>query len=635
MSYPPHLFCHSLERTLVAQSKSPEIFRFGAFELDRRNGELRRDGNLLKIQPQPAKVLLVLVRNAGQIVTRQQLVKEVWGSETFVDFEQGLNFAIRQIRAALEDDVDHPRFLETFPKRGYRFTAEVRYESISPDQGSPVQPSALPPSRKWALRPALVVGAVATLSLLVLLGWSYSRRTSSTDNQIHSLAVLPLHNLSGDTDQEYFSRGMTDELITDLAKINQIRVTSHTSVLRYKDSNRPLPEIARELGVDALIEGSVMRSGDRVRITAQLIDARTDQHIWAESYERDFRDVLTLQNDVAQQIATKVGVNLTTREQARLANNRGVDPVAHEAYLKGNFYWNRLTCAGLEKGLESFQLAITRDPNFARAYLGVADTYFTLLDWGCWPPKDDTFAKIQGALRKALELDPDLATAHLLLAKIAFRHDFDWPKAEREYVQTVALDPNVGHDEYAIFLVSMGRQEQGLAEIRKALELDPTSEVTNMVATYVFYLAHQFDQAIAQGKKTLELFPNSAATYHWMGEAYEAKDMNDESIDAYLKAKLYGGQTAEEVAPFRDAYQKSGMLGYWQAQLVSKRTKALGPCWKIIVYRHFREKEETLQLLDWSVQNRCTGLQTMKVDPVYDHIRDDPRFQQLLARLQL
>lgn len=618
---------------MVTASKSPGRVHFGAFELDCLNAELRRDGSLLKLQPQPTRVLVFLVSHAGEIVTRQQLAKEVWGTETFVDFEQGLNFAIRQIRSVLQDDAEHPKFLETLPKRGYRFKAEVLG---APDVESPIPPTLRGSSRNFFLRPGFLALAGGALALLVLLGWSYSRKNNSAgDRQIHSLAVLPLQNLSHDAEQEYFSTGMTDELITDLAKINQLRVISHTSVQRYKDSNRPLPEIARELGVDAIVEGSVLRSGDRVRITAQLIDARTDRHLWAESYERGFRDILTLQNEVAQRIATAVGVSLTAGEQARLAENRPIDPAAHEAYLKGKFYWGRLTCGGVEKGLASFQEAVGKEPNFARAYLGVADSYYVLSDWGCWGQPDEVLAKSRAALQKTLELDPNMADAHVLLAEIAYRQEFNWAKAEREYVQALALDPNGDHSQYAIFLVSMGRKEQGLAEMKRALELDPTSEEMNMLSTYVFYLAHELDQAIAQGKKTLELYPNSAATYQWIGESYEAKGMNDEAIEAYLIAKIYGGGTQEDVTVLRNAYQKGGMRGYYQQYLMSKKTKELGPCWKFLVLRHLREKEATLEQLSWSVQNHCQGLQTMKVDPAYDSLRDDPRFQQLLTRLQL
>jgi adenylate cyclase len=312
-----------------------------------------------------------------------------------------------------------------------------------------------------------------------------------------------------------------------------------------------------------------------------------------------------------------------------------IGPAAHEAFLKGNFYWNRLTCEGLEKGLASFQKAAELEPEFAPAQQGIADTYYTLVDWGCWPSKPETISKMRSAVNRALELDPNLADSYVLLGEIAYRQDFNWAQAEKQYLKALALDPAADRSQYAIFLVSMGRKEQGLAEMEKALRLDPTSEVKNMASTYLFYLAHEFDKAIAQGRKTLELYPRSAATYQWIGESYEAQGMYAEAMDAYLKAKAYGGGRPEEVAGLQSAYAKGGISAYYRKILDSPKAKELGPCWTLLFGRHLRDKQLTLELLDWSTQNRCQGLQTMKVDPAYDHVRDDPRFQQLLGRLQL
>ena len=308
-----------------------------------------------------------------------------------MDFEQGLNYAIRQIRTALEDDADRPRFLETLPKRGYRFIAPLDDNAASARADSPtIAPRTEPIPRQTSLRIGAAFLAVTgtAVALMFALDWNHLRPRwlgGAGSHRIESLAVLPLRNLSNDPEQEYFSDGMTDELITDLAKFGALRVISHTSVERYKSTSRSLPEIARELGVDAVVEGTVMRSGDRVRITAQLIDAHSDRHLWADSYERDVRDVFGLQEEVAQRIAREVGANLIAGEQVHLASRRVTDPAAYEAYLKGSFYWNRLTCDGFDKGLGYFQQAVTEDPNFALAYVGLAESYFTLGDWGCRP----------------------------------------------------------------------------------------------------------------------------------------------------------------------------------------------------------------------------------------------------------
>jgi len=595
----------------------------------------------LKLQPQPAKILAVLVRRAGQVVTRQELAEQVWGSETFVDFEQGLNYAIRQIRTALEDDADRPRFLETLPKRGYRFIAPLDDNAVSTRGDSPTTPSPNAPiRRKTAVRIGLAFLAVAgtAIALIFALDWDYLRPRwlgGPGSHRIESLAVLPLRNLSNDPEQEYFSDGMTDQLITDLAKFGDLRVISHTSVERYKSTSRSLPEIARELGVDAVVEGTVMRSGDRVRITAQLIDARSDRHLWADSYERDVQDVFGLQEEVAQRIAREVGANLIAGEQAYPASRRVTDPAAYEAYLKGSFYWNRLTCDGFDKGLRYFQQAVTEDPNFALAYVGLAESYFTLGDWGC-RPKDETVPKSKAAALKALELDNNLGAAHAWLGKIAFFYEWDWPKAEKELRQALELDPNYvpAHLVYAVFLVSMGERERGLAEMNRARQLDPTSELTNVIATYVFYISHQFDQAIEQGERTVELYPGSTAPYIWLAASYEIKGRDQQAIAAYLESS---GLTPARLASTQDVYEKTGLRGYWRHELaaeLAKGSKPGDPCSMAAIYMHLGDKDRTLEYLNRGLQQHCGGLHVLKVDPWYDGLRDDPRFKEVIAQLR-
>lgn len=622
---------------MATQAKSPEIVRFGVFELDCRNGELRREGNLTKLQPQPAKILKILVSRHGELVTRQELAEQVWGSQTFVDFEQGLNYAIRQIRAALADDTGHPRFLETIPKRGYRFIAPVNNGHTSAEGELPSTRS-----RRVILRYAFALLAVAatavTLGFKARSGLLNLHLWNTPHTPITSIAVLPLHNLSPDQEYEYFSEGMTDELITHLAQIGKLRVISHTSVKRYNEIKQPLREIAQELGVDAVIEGTVMRSGDRVRITAQLIDARSDQHLWAQSYERNLKDILALQNEVAQQIALEVGISLTADQQARFGTNLPIDPAAHELYLKGNVYSNLLNCDGWAKGLNYYQQAIEKDPNYALAHLGAGESYFHLADSACWS-QADAFIKARSATQKALELDPSLGKTHTLLGNLAFYHDWDWSNAEKEYARAIELDPNdaEAHAAYAVFLVAMNRQEHGLEEINKAHQLDPVSEHTNMVHSYVLYLAHQYDQSIDHTMKTLELYPRSGASYYWLGQAYERKGMYEQAANAYITSGTVGGGDKQEwLESSRRAFQKGGMVGYWQRQSLEKQNQGpAGTCWRSFLYAHMGDKERTLQWLDWGFQHHCDGLQFLKAEPIYDSLRDDPKFKKLVAQLQL
>jgi TolB-like protein len=477
--------------------------------------------------------------------------------------------------------------------------------------------------------------AVAVIAALVGLGVYRLRRSTASASAGHlkSVAVLPLSNLSSDADQEFFSDGVTDELITELAKVPNLRVISHTSVQRYKGTKLSMREIAQELHADAVIEGSVIRSGDRVRITAQLIDARTDQHLWAEKYDRDFRDILTLQSEVAQQIAAQIGVNLSDSERARLRRTAVVDPAAHEAYLRGRFYLDKLGCRGFNRALEYYQLAAAKDPAFTNAWVGISDTYYYLGDWGC-SPQAEAFAKSRAAALKVIELDPDVAAAHAQLANLDFTSEWNWPKAETEYSEAIRLDPNDAetHSSYAIFLVAMGRREQAIAEIEKAREIDPVSEVTNMLDTYVLYLAHQYDPAIAQGTKTLELYPTSGATSYWMGQIYEAKGMAQDAFTSYIKTNT---GTPAQLAGLHRAFEKDGLKGFWLEQFKRSASKPDWPCWQAMFYAHVGDKERAMHMLEQSFDHHCDGLQFLKTNPVFDSLRDDPRYQELIARLKL
>jgi TolB-like protein/DNA-binding winged helix-turn-helix (wHTH) protein/Tfp pilus assembly protein PilF len=619
------------------------FYEFGAFQLDPAERLLLREGKPLPLSPKAFETLLLLVENSGHLLRKDEIMQRVW-PDAFVE-EVNLAHHISAIRRALDGTGGGEQYIETVPKVGYRFMAETRKVSseapavLTTAQAGQPAPTASAPRKQPANRVALLTAAaVLALGVVLLFVWrSRLTRASGTATvspaQIRSIAVLPLMNLSSDTQQEYFSDGMTDELITDLAKFSKLRVISHTSVQRYKERKRPLPEIARELGADAVVEGTVLRFGDRVRITAQLIDARSDAHLWADSYERDLRDILTLQNEVSQDIASKVGVRLTTAEAARLNNARDLDPAAHEAYLKGNFFWSRSDCEGSKKALEYFQQAAI-DSKFAPVYLGLAESYFTLGDWGCWP-QDKAFPKAKEAAVKAIELDPNLGSAHTWLANLASFYEWDWPNAEREYKLAIGLDPNyaVAHVFYAVFLADMGKQQESFAEMKRAQELDPTSELTNMVGVHVFYLARQYDQAIKQAKTAIELNPNSWGTFIWLGASYERKGMYPEASQAYLKSKALEGAKPGELNEFQSAYEHSGIRGFWEKELA--RVKRDGSvCSLARVSAHLGEPKSTLDYLNQDVQLHCADLRVLNVDPIYDSLRKDRKFQDILRRMK-
>jgi len=380
------------------------VVRFGTYEVSLQSGEVRKGGLRIRVQQQPMKLLEILLERPGEVVTREELRSRVWADESFGDFDQAVNIAIAKLRSALGDSAESPRFIETLPKRGYRFIAEVSVVDLDAHpkrpESAPVDPLARVPENKvqeggsgvvpqpriWT-RPIIVAIALVSLLILPVL---FFRSRGHARTGIRSLAVLPLDNLSGDPSQNYFADGMTDELITDLAQISALRVISRTSVMAYKGARKPLPQIARELNVDAVVEGSVLRSGDQVRITAQLIDAATDKHLWSQSYEGEFRDTLALQNRVAGAIADQIRINLTPQEQAALKNTKVVNPEAYESYLKGRYFWNKRTADGLKAALAYFKQAIEEDPKYAQAHSGLADTYALLGDWqyAVMPPKE-------------------------------------------------------------------------------------------------------------------------------------------------------------------------------------------------------------------------------------------------------
>src|SRR5271169_359079 len=422
------------KRKCAMESLPPNsVVRFGTYEVSLQSGEVRKAGLRVKVQQQPMKLLEILLERPGEVVTREELRSRVWPSESFGDFDQALNIAIGKLRSALGDSAENPRFIETLPKRGYRFIADVsvvdadarprRPGSADGDLPGPerktesehrVQDAGLtfaPKRRLWLTRRAIVALALV-LSLPILSIWLFrSRGRASTG--IRSLAVLPLENLSGDASQNYFADGMTDELITDLAQISALRVISRTSIMVYKGARKPLPQIARELHVDAVVEGTVLRAGNQVRITAQLIDASTDKHLWSQSYEGELRDTLALQDRVAREIAEQIQINLTPREQAALKSARVVNPEAYESYLKGRYFWSKRTADGLKVALAYFKQASEEDPKYAPAYSGLADTYALLGDWqyAVMTPKE-AFPKAKAAAIKALELDSTLGEAH-------------------------------------------------------------------------------------------------------------------------------------------------------------------------------------------------------------------------------
>ena len=505
-------------------------------------------------------------------------------------------------------------------------------------------PVAMPAARaRTRLRRIVTATGITVVSVLaVLFGLNVGRwreRGLGRRPSIHSIAVLPLVNFSLDPEQEYFADGMTEELISDLAKIRALRVISRTSAMQYKKAHKSLPKIAEELNVDAVVEGTVARSGDRVRITAQLIQAENDKNLWAQSYDRDLRDVLALQSEVAQSIAHAIQITLTPQEQARLEDTRPVNPEAHEAYLKGRYYWNKRTPEGVQKGLEYFQQAIHTDPAYAPAYAGLADCYDLLGTYRVLPPKE-ALQKAKTAAIRALELDDKLAEAHASLAAIKFLY-LEWDGVEKEFQRAIEVDPGyaTAHHWYALFLAATARNQEALAEIKLAQRLDPLSLIINANVGWCLYLGRDYDQAIEQLQKALELDPNFPAAYEYLGQAYLEKGMYEEAIATLRKAMSLSRNEASLKSELGNAYaaagKKEAAIQILHDLLVQSSRTYVSPYDIAFVYAGLGDKDKLFQWLNKAAEDRSTALAEIKVHPRFDKLRKDPRFQDLLRRLGL
>ena len=543
--------------------------------------------------------------------------------------------------------------LERDPRLRYQTMSDLRadLERLRRDTATELHPIGRQPSRRWlqklrARSPVFLAG----LGLAVLLAgggaglglrWLLVRRSAQGPHKIESVAVLPLKNLSGDAKEDYFAEGMTEALITDLSKIGALRVISRTSAMHYKDVDKPLREIANELGVDAVVEGSVLRVGDRVRITAQLIDASTDQHLWAESYERDVSDVLALQSEVARAIADQIKISITPQEQAMLAHTPSVKPAAHEAYLRGRYHWNRFAEDELRKSVEYYQQAIREDPNYALAYAGLADS-LAVLGWFGSEPAEKVFPQAIEAANHALQLDETLGEAYTSLGYIHAIYDRNWPEAERMFQRALELRPGdaLTHQWYADYLMFPGgRPEQALVEIQRARELDPVSLITNATVAWFLYLARRPDEAIAQAQKTVDLDANFALGHNNLGLAYLQKKMYPEAIAEFQKAIQLAPQASMFPAVLGAAYGAAGRKEEARKILQElkgrKGSNAVPPYFLAWVAASIGDKDEAFQWLEAAHRQKASLLVALRVEPLFDSLRSDPRFEDLLRRLQL
>jgi len=627
---------------MATQPRVADRLRFDGFELDVRAGELRKNGVRLRLRGQPLQVLEMLLERAGDVVTREELQARIWSADTFVDFDHSLHNAIARIREVLGDSAESPRYIETLPRRGYRYIGPVedfqtlRLAAVETKRSSEQVALVPPQKRKRSL--ALILAPVA-LGMIALMIWHFMPARERV-GPIRSLAVLPLDNLSGDPSEEFFADGMTDQLITDLAKVGSLRVISRTSVMQYKGAKKRLPEIARELNVDAIVEGSVVRSGQRVRVTAQLIQASTDRHLWAETYDRDVGDVLLLQGEVADAIAGQVQAKLTPQQKAQLRQGHVVIPAAYDSYLKGHLYYTtEFTKPGsLGKAQRYFEDAIQKDPNFALAYAGLAGTDIFLAYTGA-VPTDEAYRSSKVALSKALELDDSIGEAYDILGELSWHFDWDWEAAEREFNRAIVLAPSYScaHEDRAGFLAFMGRRAEALAEIKQIDQLDYGFSAAYTEAG-VYYGLQDFPNLIEASKRGLLLNPKNGDYHYSLGIGYEGTGKLQEAISEYQKAIELSG-SARSVIALAHAYSAAGKKNESDKILFNLEHKlklmSPSPYTMATLYAGLGENDKAFEFLEKTYSQRSFEILSLRSDLLLDSLRPDPRFQDLVRRIGL
>jgi TolB-like protein/DNA-binding winged helix-turn-helix (wHTH) protein len=608
---------------MKASSPSARTFRFDPFEFDPQSGELRRNGANVKLQKQPADLLALLLERPGEMVTREVLRERLWPGKAFGDFDIGLNKAVRRLREALEDSAQAPRFIETLPQHGYRFIAPVTAASPSPRRG------------RVPLYAVLAAGGLAVLLLAAVIGAPFWRRVSP--GQIRSIAVLPFANLSGDPGQEYFADGVTDSLITELGRIGALRVISRQSTLRYKKGDKPLPEISRELNVDAAVEGTVVRAGDRVRITAQLLRTRPEEHLWAESYERSYADILVVQREIARSVASHIKAKLTAGEEARLARARSVNPEAYEAYLQGRYYFYGLTPGRLRKAIESFETAIAKDPGFAPAWAELSPAYGALAYWGHVRPSE-VIPKARAAARKAVELDDALAEGHTNVAACAGYGNWEWAAAETEAKRAIELNPSYTEARvvYGMVLVSLRRHREALEQFQIARELDPLQPMLSGQVALCHLVSGQYRKAADQLRYALQAGPDFVPDLWANWRFHYILRENAEALAQCRRMYQVMGD-AEVVRALEQGERRSGYAGAMRAAaetLVKRSRTAYVPASQVaLLYTHAGDNDSAVEWLENAANDHDPRLHLLYAFPDWEPLYAKPRFQSLLRRM--
>jgi TolB-like protein/DNA-binding winged helix-turn-helix (wHTH) protein/tetratricopeptide (TPR) repeat protein len=616
-----------------------QVVGFGPFEVDLRAGELRKQGSRIRLQDQPLQVLAMLLEHPGEMVTHDELRSRLWGSETFVGFEHGLHAAVNKLRSALNDTADRPHYIETIPRRGYRFIGTI--DTPLPLPAAPADATITRSSRRLALFSAAAI-------LLVLSGaaavWSYraGRSTASAPDRL-MLAVLPFENLSGDPEQEYFTEGLTEELITGLGKLDpaHLGIIARTSVMKYKRAGVPVRQVSRELGgVNYVLEGSVRRVDARIRVTAQLIRTSDETHVWAETYDRTLGDSFPVQTEIARAVAGTLERWLPGVQPSAWTGHQAVAWEAYEATLRGRYFLERRTAEGILKAREYFERAIALEPAYALAHVGLADAYVLSVTYAD-APAAAAMARARALVDKAIAIDGREAAAHAWLGIVLTEYDWDWAGADRAFRRALELNPNFAHAHklYAEYLSYVGRFGEAITEARLARQLDPLAVVTNSLVGFVLYRARDYEDALAALQPAIELDPNHPTPYLARGLALSMLGRHADAIAALEKGVEASQRSTEMVAQLALALGRAGRIDRARTLLseleARARSQHVSPFAFALAHTGLGDSEKAIAALERAYQQREWYLCVLKVDPIFDPLRRDPRFQDLLRRLNL
>ena len=632
---------------MEAPASSSRRVRTGLFEIDVDSGEVHKQGRRVALQEQPFRVLAMLLERPGEVVSREELQARLWPADTYVGFDEGLNTAIRKLRVAFGDSAENPRFIETASRRGYRFIAPV--EAVPIVALSPPATTVAAEPRSISFRTLWIgfaVFAFAVCALLVFL--RFGRHRSPPLGKI-MLIVIPLENFSSDSQQDYLSDGITEELITQLGGLDpqHLGVTARTSAMQYKHTQKSAAQICREVGADYLLEGSIRRSGDRIRVTAQLIQASDQTHLWAESYDRDLSDVLRLEGDIASTVASAIRLTLSQQVHQRLAAVGPTNVEAHDAYLRGLQGWNLRTRDGFQQAITNFTRATELDPGYAPAFAGLARVY-SLAPIFSGMPAGEAAPKALDAASRALSLDATLADAHSVLGFVKGHYEFDWPAAEREFRRAIELEPNdaFAHFYYSnSYLSPFGHHEEAVAEMRKAMELDPLSPRLQSFAGITLKWARRYDDSLAQFQKADQLDPNFPLNHERLAQLYAILGRYEEAVTEETKARLLVGEKPQDVLAKMSTLQRelatNGERGYWKQQLQFAQDRQnppeayARPYGLAIIYAHLGENAKAFENLEHALAERDTQITELAIEPQFDPLRSDPRFADLERRVGL